>query len=97
MTNALSDAEIERLAGKRAGAKMGWFIHLAVYVLVNGGLFILASDYGRHRWSIYPAMGWGVGLAFHGLSVFVLGSGSRVRQGMVQRERERLQRERIGL
>jgi len=35
--------------------------------------------------------GWGLGLLIHGLVVFVWGSGSRLRAGMVQRERERLQ------
>jgi hypothetical protein len=38
-------------------------------------------------------MGWGLGLALHGVSVFVLGNGSGLRENMVQRERERLQRQ----
>jgi hypothetical protein len=33
-------------------------------------------------------------LALHGISVFVLGSGGGLRERMVQKERERLQRER---
>jgi hypothetical protein len=39
---------------------------------------------------VFPALGWGLGLAVHGLLVFVLGTGSGLRERMVQRERERL-------
>lgn len=92
MNTPLNDEEIDRLARKRAGAKMGWYVHLMIYLVVNAGLIILSTQFGQHRWSIFPAVGWGVGLLFHGLSVFVLGSGSSLRENMVQRERERLKR-----
>ena len=52
-----------RGARRRAGAKLGWYTHALVYVLVN--LFIFAiSEYGfgTRRWSIYPLLGWGLGL-----------------------------------
>ena len=84
--------EIERVARKRAGAKIGWYAHAGVYLVVNGAMF-LASMYGlRQRpWTIYPAMGWGLGLLLHGIAVFLLGSGSGLRERLVQKERERLQ------
>jgi hypothetical protein len=41
-------------------------------------------------------MGWGLGLALHGIAVFLLGSGGSLRERMVARERERLQREQQG-
>jgi hypothetical protein len=90
----LSPEEIDRLARKRAGAKLGWYLHLAVYVLVNLGLFA-ASRYawGHRPWSIFPLIGWGVGVTLHGISVFVLGKGSAWRERMVDRERERLRRQ----
>ena len=92
--NALTAEEIERLARKRAGAKLGWYAHAAVYVLVNGAM-MLASLYGlRQRpWSVGPALGWGLGLLLHGIAVFLLGTGSSLRETLVQRERERLQRQ----
>ena len=84
--------EIERVARKRAGAKLGWYVHAAVYLVVNGAMF-LASMYGlRQRpWTIFPAMGWGLGVLLHGIAVFLLGSGSNLRESLVQKERERLQ------
>ena len=94
MQNPLTSEEIDRLARKRAGAKLGWYVHATVYVLVNAVLFMLASQGAGHRqWTIYPALGWGLGLVLHGVSVFLLGSGSSLRDRMVQKERDRLQRE----
>jgi hypothetical protein len=37
--------------------------------------------------------GWAIGLAFHGLAVFFLGSSSRLRERMIARERRRLEME----
>lgn len=94
MPQPLSAEEIERLARKRAGAKLGWYAHAAVYLVVNLAL-LLFSEYGvgHRRWTLYPALGWGVGLMLHGIAVFVLGPASGLRERMVQRERERLQRQ----
>jgi hypothetical protein len=54
-----------------------FYKHLCIYVLVMGGLTALCvAQVGlspkRGLWSywvIWPAMGWGIGLFFHGLSV----------------------------
>ena len=90
----MSPEEIERLAQKRAAAKLGWYVHAFVYLAVNGFILVAAYLGIRERtYNPYPALGWGLGLALHYLSVFVLGQGSSFRQQLVQRERERLQRE----
>lgn len=94
MSSRLSPEEIEHLARRRAGAKMGWYVHACVYVVVNLAFFAMARyGYGHRPWSVIPALGWGVGLALHGISVFFLGKGSSFRERLVARERERLQRE----
>jgi len=93
MSSPLSPEEIERLAQRRASAKLGWYTHAAVYVLVNLFLFAISRyGFGTRPWSVAPLLGWGVGLALHGLSVFLLGKGSSLRERMVQKERERLRR-----
>lgn len=90
---SLGPDDIDRLAHRRAAARMGWFIHAAVYVLVNALLYARSREaFGTAAWSVFPLLGWGIGLAMHGLVVFVLGSGSRLQRRMVERERERLQR-----
>jgi len=92
-----SDDDIDRLARKRAGAKLGWYVHATVYVVVNLGLYLLSAEaFGTRAWSIKPVLGWGLGLLMHGIAVFVLGSGAGLRERMVQQERERLLRQRDG-
>ena len=96
MNTQMNPAQIERLARRRARAKLGWYAHATVYVLVNVVLFALATSglrEGHRPWSIYPALGWGLGLALHGVAVFVLGNGSGLRERMVEREREKLRRD----
>jgi hypothetical protein len=90
----LSPEEIEHLAHKRASAKMGWYIHACVYVAVNG-FFLLSSSFGyRLRpFNVFPALGWGLGLALHFVSVFLMGRGSGFREQLVRRERERIERD----
>lgn len=79
--------DIDRIARRRAGAKLSWYIHAAVYILVNLLLAVLSASSGRH-WAIYPALGWGLGLAIHGAAVFIATSGLMGR--LVDQERERL-------
>ena len=85
----LSDDPIENLARKRAGAKLGWYIHATVYVLVNLLLASLSLASGRH-WAVFPAAGWGVGLLVHGVVVFFLAGGSGLHERLVQAERNRI-------
>ena len=35
MQDTLSNEDIDRIARKRAGAKLGWYAHAVVYVVVN--------------------------------------------------------------
>jgi hypothetical protein len=95
MPTPLSDDQIDRLARRRAGAKLGWYTHAVVYLAVNAVLFVLARHGVAHRhWNLYPAAGWGLGLLLHGISVFVLGRGSGLRERMIERERRNLRRDR---
>ena len=97
MPAPLSAEEIDRLARRRAGAKLGWYFHAAVYVAINVFIFLMSYHaFGTRPWSPFPLIGWGVGVALHGISVFVLGKGSGLRERMVQKERERLEREQQG-
>ena len=93
MNTPLTPDEIDALAKKRAGAKMGWYIHATVYVLVNVFLFAVSRyGLGTRNWSVAPLLGWGLGLALHGISVWFVGAGSNLRQRMVQREHDQIQR-----
>ncbi|MFM9924951.1 2TM domain-containing protein [Variovorax sp. H27-G14] len=88
-TSGRSPSEVERLARRRAGAKMGWYTHAFFYVLVNLGLVGLSAASG-HTWAIYPLMGWGLGLLAHGAAVWVVAPGGGFYNRLVERERRAL-------
>lgn len=85
MNDPLQEAELERLARRRAGAKLGWYIHAAVFIAVNLLLATLSALSGRH-WAVFPAFG----LAMHGAVVVLLTGGAGLRERLAQKERERL-------
>ena len=94
MATPLSAEDIDRIARRRAGAKLGWYVHASVYLLVNLFVFSMSEyAFGSRAWSVKPLLGWGLGLALHGMSVWFLGAGGGLRERMVQKERERLQRQ----
>ncbi len=82
--------DAERVARRRAGAKMGWYVHAAVYLLVNLGLVALSAGQGR-SWAAYPLLGWGLGLLVHGLAVFAAMPGGSLYERLLARERRVLQ------
>ena len=82
---------LQQQARRRAGMKLGWYIHASVYVLVNLGLMSLALSQGRH-WAIYPALGWGLGLLIHGCVVWLTAPASPLFGRLVERELQSLQR-----
>lgn len=84
---------LERRARRRIGMKIGFATHALVYVLVNLGLYAINSMTGDFRWNIFPLMGWGLGLAIHGIVVAVALTGDGFRERMLQSEIERLRRQ----
>ncbi len=51
--------------------RRGFYSHLWSYVVVNS--FLVCMDFfsnGRLEWAYWPVFGWGIGMAFHALSVF---------------------------
>ena len=83
------DKSVERLARRRAGAKMGWYIHATVYVLVNLFLVLLAASRDQN-WALYPLLGWGLGLLIHGAVVFFVAPGGGLYERLLARERRAL-------
>ena len=87
--NTESRDPVERMARRRAAAKMGWYTHATVYVAVNS-MLALISTLGGRTWAVYPALGWGLGLAIHGAVVYLATGGGGLYQRLIQQERERL-------
>ncbi len=92
---SLADDDLEQRARRRVGMKLGFYVHALVYVLVNGGLWLINTYFSDgHRWSVFPLMGWGLGLAIHGIVTFISLQGEGVRERMLKDEVERLRQRR---
>lgn len=81
--------ELERLARRNVGLRLGWMIHATVFVLVNAGLLLAGKPGG---WLGLPTGGWIIGLLVHGAVVWLAPTGAGIRQRMLEKERQRLQR-----
>jgi len=58
-------------AKKRVEEIKGFYGNLAAYILVNIFLIILnLATSPKYLWFFWPLLGWGIGVVFHGLSVF---------------------------
>ena len=71
----MSDDELRRNAREIAEAKLGFYIHLAVYAIVNSLIFLVwwysgAAYVWIFPWFAFPLLAWGAGLSVHYICVF---------------------------
>jgi len=80
----------EALARSRAEAKLGFYKHLAAYVVVILMLVVinLIASPG-YFWAIWPLIGWGTAIAIHALTVFVFGRNNEIVERLTRRELRR--------
>ena len=90
----LSEDEILRRAKRRVALKTGFTIHALVYVLVNAGLLAVNLWNGGQRWFLFPLLGWGLGLAIHGIVTLIALRGEGLRDRMLADEVERVRKAR---
>jgi len=77
-------------AKKSVEARMGFYIHLTVYLLVNIFLTILNLTISRdYFWVIWPMIGWGSGLIIHGVRTFVFTAESSVKERLIEKEMQK--------
>lgn len=79
---AFREREARRILRRRA-----WWLHAAVYLTTNLALVVIWALTGAdHPWFLYPILGWGIGLAAHGASAFLLASPQDI---VLEREQRR--------
>lgn len=59
-------------ARKRVNEKIGFYIHLTVYICINLFFNIWNWIDGGEYWALFPLLFWGLGLGIHYLNVFDL-------------------------
>ena len=83
--------DVYQSARRTVNAKILFYIHLGIYVAVSVLLVVLNLKYSpQYWWFLWPLFGWGIGIVFHALGVFVFPSGSAVKERMIKRETDRL-------
>jgi len=93
-SHKMTEEEIYQIARKRVEEKKGFFSHLIAYVLVNVILIIIwaFTTPGGFPWFIFPLCGWGIGILFHGLGVFVFNKETGWERNEIEKEAERLRK-----
>ena len=67
----MDTAQRYQRARQRVHTLKGFYIHLAVYILVNAGLLLInLLSSPAAFWFYWPMLGWGIGLAAHAVAVF---------------------------
>lgn len=92
----LTEEQIVTTARKRAEEKVGFLVHLGMYVVVNAFLIWLwwwPTGGNAFPWFAFPMFGWGIGLVAHFLAAFV--EKGRMVDRFTQAEIERLRKQKV--
>jgi 2TM domain-containing protein len=84
------EPELRERALTQIRKKHEFHAHVAAYVLVNAMLVAIyfLTDPGGFFWPVFPILGWGIGLFFHGWDVYSAPpSEERIRKEMARLER----------
>jgi phosphate/sulfate permease len=89
----MSEEEIYQKAKKRVEEKKGFYSHLAVYIVVNVVLVLIWAFTSRgYPWFVWPLGGWGIGLIFHFLSVFLFNKETSWERDEIEKEAAKLRK-----
>ena len=67
----MDEQERYRKAKERVEELKGFYIHAAMYLLVNTALVVInLVTSPEYLWFVWPLLGWGVGVAAHAIAVF---------------------------
>jgi hypothetical protein len=88
----MNDTATYQTARRQVARKIGFLIHLTVFATVNTGL-ILLNLLVAHRtiWAIWPLLGWGIGLLFHGAATWLFAPGAQWKERMIENELKKRQ------
>jgi hypothetical protein len=86
----MTNQEVYSNAKKKVEARLSFYTHLAVYLVVNT-LFIILNLWitAGYFWAIWPMIGWGSGLIIHGLFTFVFDTESSLKARLIEKEMQK--------
>jgi len=90
-----TDDEIYEEAKKIVEEKKGFRTHFIVYLCVNALLVIIWAVTGRgFPWFVFPLGGWGIGVLFHFLNIYVFSRETDTKE--IEKEAEKIRKRRGG-
>ena len=93
MGTPMSEEEIYQQARKRVEEKKGFLSHFIIYIVVNAVLVIIWATTSRgYPWFFWPLGGWGIGLIFHFLGVYVFNKETGWERNEIEKEAERIRK-----
>jgi cobalamin biosynthesis protein CobD/CbiB len=91
----ISEKEIYEEAKRRVKKKREFYGHLGAYVLVNVVLVVVwALSYRGYLWFLWPLGIWGVFVLWNFIDVFVLSGRAQSEKAAIEKEAERIKKER---
>lgn len=91
MTDDFARAAFREREARQIRRRRLFWTHAAIWAAVNLMLVVIwAITWSGHPWFLYPLLGWGIGLAAHAASVFLLADTDDI---VLQREEQRLARD----
>jgi hypothetical protein len=93
MSHQMTEEEIYQRARKRVDEKKSFFSHLAVYIVVNAVLILIWAFTSRgYPWFVWPLGGWGIGLVFHFLGVFLFSKETGWERNEIEKDAARIRK-----
>ncbi|WP_135076876.1 helix-turn-helix domain-containing protein [Terasakiella sp. SH-1] len=81
------------LARQKVKEELKFYYHLVAYIAANAGMIgVNLKTNSDHLWFIYPLLGWGIGLAFHGIKAFSAGCEQKLINKLAEKK---LQKEKL--
>lgn len=80
---AFREREARMILRRRA-----FWVHFSIYLVTNVALVVIWAMTGAdYPWFVFPIIGWGIGIAAHGATAFLLASPQDL---VLEREQRRL-------
>lgn len=94
MSPQMTEEQIYEAATERVKQKKEFYTHLALYIVINALLVVIWAMTSRaYPWFVWPLSGWGIGILFHALEVFVFHKPSAWEKRQVEKEAEKLRKD----
>lgn len=67
----IKDKKRYKEAKKKVEEIKGFYIHFAIYLIINFFLFVLNMITSENWWFYWVTLGWGLAVAIHGISLLI--------------------------